>query len=117
MTLTAQDVAQMLQFALVAWLIAIAGYVMYAVLLHGRALRQMLLGENGSRRIAPERVATLGIILMVAGYYVMTGLNADTLYDAATDSYWMPDIPQSLLILLAGGKSIFFAGKLARTQS
>lgn len=114
MILTAQDVAQMLQFGLIAWLSAMAAYVLYAVVLRSGAFHEMLMDDT--RRMVPERIATLFITLIVAGYFVLNGLNGDQIYDAASDSYWMPDIPESLLALLVGGKSIFIAGKLTRTQ-
>lgn len=112
MILTAEIVARLLEIALIVWLATLGGFVFYAVLLRGRALRRMLTGPGG--RIAPERVGTFFIILVVAGYYGLTAASTGLVYDAGTDSYWMPDIPESLLILLVGGKSVFLAGKFAR---
>jgi len=114
--LTAQDVAKILEIALICWLVVLAAFVFYAVLLRGRKLVELLTDDN-NRYIAPERVTELFIILMVAGYYLLNGGSADIIFDEATNSYWMPDIPQSLLVLLAGGKSVFLAGKMARTNS
>ena len=115
MNLTAEDVAWILQIALITWLSVLAGFVFYAVLLRGRGLVEMLT-DDSNRRIAPERVTELFIILLVAGYYLLNGTTPDPIYDEATKtySYWMPDIPESLLVLLAGGKSVFLAGQLAR---
>lgn len=115
MSLTAQNVATLFQAALVVWLVALAAVVFYNVLLCGRALTQMLCDESG--RFAPERVGTFFIILVVAGYYVLSAGSADLILDEATGTYWMPDIPQSLLILLAGGKSVYLAGKIARPNN
>ena len=76
MNLTAEDVAWILQIALIAWLSALAGFVFYAVLLRGRGLVEMLT-DDSNRRIAPERVTELFIILLIAGYYVLNGGSAD----------------------------------------
>lgn len=112
MRLTAEDVAGLLEIALIAWLVVLAGFVFYAVLVRGRALSRMLYDDHG--RVVPERVSTLFIILVVAGYYILTATSAELIFDEATNSYWMPDIPESLLILLTGGHSVFLAGKMAR---
>ena len=113
MDLTAETAAAVLRVGIIAWLGIMAVVVFYQVLIKDHAFREMLTGQRfGRGAISPERLGEFGIVVMVAGYYILTSDGA--VQNAETGAYWMPDIPESLLIILAGGKSMFLAGKIAR---
>ena len=109
--LTPENIANLLQYALVAWIALLAGFAFYAILVKSRAFEEMMTGTSGA--FDPERVGAIFVVLLVAGYYVLTALNTPPEQDAL-GAYWMPDIPESLLIVLAGSKSLYIAGKIAR---
>ena len=51
----------------------------------------------------------MAVFPFVIGYYVIEALHADMSVRAS-----LPDIPQSLLVVLTGSNSLYLAGKIAR---
>jgi hypothetical protein len=66
-----------------------------------------LLSTTGSG-VDPERVQTLLVIGFVFAGYL-------TQFAASTDPKALPEVPESLLVLLAGSNGIYLSGKVART--
>ena len=114
MELTAADVATVLRYGVILWLALMCGAVLYRVLVRGAGLSDLLTGSGTRRRNEPQRIVEFFVTLLVAGYVLFIIGGQGAIYDAETKEYWIPEIPDTLLALLAGGKSIFLAGKMAQ---
>jgi hypothetical protein len=77
-----------------------------------------LLKSTGSGDVDPERLNLLVVTLAGAGYYFLHTMQTPLadLYDAGTDLYVMPDIPEELLVIFAGSQGLFLSGKYYRRQ-
>jgi hypothetical protein len=68
--------------------------------------------RNRKPGVAPERALSMMIFPFVIVSYAYTALHADI--NVAHPA--MPDLDQSLLMLLTGGNGVYLAGKIARLQ-
>lgn len=113
MTLSAEMVSHLFGIGMIAWISILAGYVFFAIVSNEIPMGG-LIRAAGDGELIPERVASLAITLVVAGFYIITALDADLAPDPNTGLVSMPDIPDGLLALLVGGKTLYISGKIAR---
>lgn len=73
-----------------------------------------LLASPGGANADPERLQLLLTVLFGAGAYVYVVLQAVAAADAPLTA--LPDIPDWLLPILVGSKSLYLAGKVVRTR-
>ena len=102
-----QQFAQIFGYCLLAWLFALAAII---------ALRMLRWKDSGSGLLTtaggaadPERVQTLFVTAFVIGALIID-------LPGSVERRSLPEIPQSLLLLLAGSNSLYLGGKIARTQ-
>lgn len=98
---------------MIIWISILAVYVFFTILSNDLSMGGLIQGA-GDGKIIPERVASLAITLAVAGYYIITALGAELIPDPGTGLVSMPDIPEGLLALFVGGKTLYISGKIAR---
>jgi hypothetical protein len=99
--------AQTFGWCLFAWIGALALVVAYRILSGEISLYGLLSAEG--QRFDPERVQSFFVFIFVIGAYFVQALNND-------QPTKLPDIPESLLALLAGSNGLFLAGKIARAE-
>jgi hypothetical protein len=104
----AQLLADIVKFALIGWL-GLLALVIAMRILRGDIPLAGLLSTTGAG-IDPERVQALLVIGFVFAGYL-------TAFATSTDPRSLRDVPESLLIVLAGSNGIYLSGKLARTVS
>ena len=102
-----QQFAQIFGYCLLAWLFALAAII---------ALR-MLSGKipvgpppTAGGAADPEPVQSLFVTAFVIGALIID-------LPGSVERRSLPEIPQSLLLLLAGSDSLYLGGKIARTQA
>lgn len=103
-----QLLAEIVKFALIGWL-GVLALVLAVRILRGDIPLTGMLSTSG-RRIDPERVQSLLVIGFVFAAYI-------TQFAASTELRALPEVPDSLLVLLAGSNGIYLSGKVARTVS
>ncbi len=101
-------VAQTFGWLLLAWIGALVVVVAYRMV-QGDIPFDGLLSSDGDR-YDPERVQSLAVFLFVIVAY-LGGALAGT-----AEHHRLPDIPASLLALLAGSNGLFIGGKIARQE-
>lgn len=111
--LSSEIVSQLFGIGMIVWISILAAYVFY-VILSNEIPMGGLIHAAGDGKVIPERVASLAITLAVAGYYIITALGAELIPDPNTGLVSMPDIPEGLLALFVGGKTLYISGKIAR---
>jgi hypothetical protein len=101
---------------LIAWIVTLALLVAIRVLRGDIYTRGMLVtdpGKTGS--IDPERLIAIGLVPAMLVFYTIHTLNTGVVPLPGGGSS-MPDLPEVLLSLLAGGNGLYLAGKIARQQ-
>jgi hypothetical protein len=98
---------QIFGYVLLAWLAALALIIAYRILRGDISLQGILTTADGS--VDPERVQTLLVSFFVLGTLIIEAPSS-----ASRGS--LPNVPESLLVLLAGSNSLYLGGKIARTQ-
>lgn len=111
--MTASTIASLIQYAVLPWLFLLFAVVVLK-LLRGDIKTAGLLRTHPGGPIDPERVAVMGTTLFVLGGYALTALDTGAIFDTATKTYHMPDVPESALVLFAGANGIYLSGKLLR---
>ena len=101
-------VAQAFGWCLLAWIGALALAIAFRILRGDIALYGLL--SAGGQRFDPERVQSFAVFIFVIGGYLLHALYTPGQHNT------LPDIPESLLVLLAGSNGVFLAGKIARTE-
>lgn len=117
MTLSAETISQLFGIGMIIWLSILAAYILFVIISNKIPMGGLIqTAEDGAvkQKFIPERVASLVITLAVAGFYIITAFDAELTPDPSTNLVSMPDIPEGLLALLVGGKTLFIAGKIAR---
>lgn len=107
------EIALFLKAALLLWLLSLALVVGIQVL-RGDIKTSGMLRSKGGTSIDPERVAMLLVTVLVIGGYAFTALSGELTLNEQTKAYQLPDAPDILLVLLAGGNTTYLAGKLSR---
>lgn len=110
-----ESIKDILAFGLIAWLASIAAWTGYLLVSGKIRLLELLTKDCDEHSIVcPERVASLMATLFVAGYLISLCGSLDITPDPETKLITMPDIPESLLVLLATSKSFYLTGKFIR---
>ncbi len=99
--------AKAVEFALITWLVLLALVIALGILRGDIPLNGLL--STGGSGIDPERVQSLAVVAIVFGGYLMEVVGAPS--GART----LPEVPESLLLLLAGSNGLYLSGKVART--
>jgi hypothetical protein len=101
---------KLLAGGLIVWFALLAALIMVRVLRRDIRVEGML-ATRAERigQVDPERAVAMAVFPFVIAYYVIEGLNADMSVRAS-----LPDIPQTLLVVLTGSNSLYLAGKIAR---
>ncbi len=110
------DIAFLLQVFMLAWLAVLAAVVTIQALRGDLHMGGMLRARDRSRRgrIDPERVAMLFVTVAVMGGYALSALAGEPSFNEQSGRARLPDIPEMLLALLAGGNATYLAGKISR---
>jgi len=106
-----------LRAGLLFWLAALAGILLYRLLVGEISMAGLLRtrAADGSSVVNPERLQAVLLVLIVLGAYVIDALRGGVVKDAE-GLLSMPDVPDALLVLLAGSKGLYLAGKIQRTS-
>jgi hypothetical protein len=102
-----QQFAQIFGYCLLAWLFALAAIIALRMLSGKIPVQGILTTAGGDAD--PERVQSLLVTAFVIGALI-------TDLPGSVERRSLPEIPQSLLLLLAGSNSLYLGGKIARTQ-
>ena len=102
---------------LIAWLALLAGFLLIRMLdgsiqISGLLQTRLDLQEGG---INPERVLATLAVPLVLGAYVLEIIQTGTV-TLADGTLSLPDIPESLLAILAASNGTYLAGKISRSQ-
>jgi hypothetical protein len=100
--------AEIAAFALIAWL-GLLARVIALRMLRGDMPLTGLLSSSAEGGIDPERVQSV----LVVGFAVLLYLTEFVRLPAG--AAMLPEVPQSLLVLLAGSNGVYLSGKIART--
>jgi hypothetical protein len=104
-------VAHLVEFALVAWLAVVAAFVVVQML-RGRiplaGLFEAKTDPAGTSALNLDRHQLLILSVGYAVYYVVQALHLE-------QGSAMPDVPSSVLYLLAGSQAVYLGGKIARS--
>ena len=101
---------KLLAGGLLVWFASLAALIMVRVLRRDIRVEGMIAtGADRVGQVDPERAVAMAVFPFVIGYYVIEALHADMSVRAS-----LPDIPQSLLVVLTGSNSLYLAGKIAR---
>lgn len=100
---------------LVVWLVAMTGLVALKILTNEIRLRGLLSSPN-VEDIDPERIGLLLVSIFSIAAYGLSVATGERIIDSNTESIVMSDVPDSLLLILAGGNAIYISGKIVRQQ-
>lgn len=103
-------ITQILAAGLLAWLVLLALIIMSRALT-GELKTDGLLAMRRGAKVAPERALSMLVFPVVIASYAYLALHADVSEKAA-----LPDVPEQLMMLLAGSNGIYLAGKIARQK-
>lgn len=112
--MTLGDIGFLIQYAVLPWLLLFFAVVAIQILRGDINTKGLLRTGSESRDIDPERVAILGTTLFAAGSYLVSALHQGAVYIEASHTYQMPDIPNSLLVVLGGSNGVYLGGKIMR---
>jgi hypothetical protein len=110
--MSTEFIARCLTAGLLIW------FVLLVVLIAGRILRGdldttgLLRAARPDADVLPERALSMSLFPLVIVSYAYTALHADVNVSHPS----LPDLPDNLLMLLAGGNGIYLAGKIARPR-
>jgi len=114
--MTLGDIGFLIQYAVLPWLLLFFAVVAIQILRGDINTRGLLRTRSAGGPIDPERVAILGTTLFAAGSYLLSALHQGAVFDEATHSYRMPDVPDALLAVLVGSNGIYLGGKIMRNS-
>lgn len=108
-------IATILSYLLAAWLSALAAVIALRLLRGDINTKGLLQARADVETIDPERVTMMIITLLAIGGYAINALSAGATFNEQTNLYQLPDAPDALLVLLAGGNTLYLAGKISRS--
>ncbi len=114
--MTPSTVASIVQYAVLPWLFLLFAVVLLKLLrqeINTTGLLRSRLGDP----VDPERVTILATSLFAIGAYALEVLNTGVVPGSKSGVHAMPDVPQSLLVLLGGANGLYLTGKLMRLRS
>lgn len=100
-----------ISWVIVVWVAAVMGMVGHQ-LLNGQIVTTGLLRSSVTGVIDPERIQLLIGTIAGAAYYAATALQQ--LANAESGLSSLPDVPDTVLMLLAGSQTLYVGGKLTR---
>jgi hypothetical protein len=100
--------AEILSTGLQLWLAALALILLLRLLRGEASITEMLMTHRGGG-FAPDRVQGLLISLFAVGTLIVQAFRPDAPQAS------LPDVPEAIVVLLAGGNGLYLAGKVART--
>ncbi len=101
--------ARVVEYALAGWL-GLLALVIAIRILRGDIPLNGLLSTTDAGGINPERIQSLLVVGFVFGAYLME------FFGAGSSTRSLPDVPESLLVLLAGSNGLYLSGKIARNM-
>lgn len=99
----------LLQYGLIAWFGVLLGVICLRML-QGRMRLSGMLADHVGGGIDVERVQAMAVFGFVVGAYLLEGV---TLLEQPGKPVSMPDISETLLVLLTGSNGVYLAGKIA----
>jgi hypothetical protein len=105
--------ARLLAIGLLTWFGLLALLIAVRMLRGDIRVTGFLVDRKGQHDVAYERVVSLTIFPFVIAMYAIEALNAD-LSPGAGGRPMMPDVPNYLMTLMAGGNGLYLAGKILR---
>ncbi len=114
--MAADATASIIRYAILPWLFLLFAVVLLKIL-RGDINTAGLLRSRPGGPVELERVTILAASLFGIGAYALDALHGGALHDLKTNTYRMPDAPESLLVLLGGANGLYLAGKLMRLRS
>jgi hypothetical protein len=109
-TMSIESVVAVFKVAMLCWVGAVLALVAYRCLTGGIELHGLFEHrdtEGGMPHFAPERVQLLAMFLFALVAYAVLGLRA-------LGKSSLPDVPNELLLPLAGSHAIYLSGKARR---
>jgi len=113
--MTATDVGQLIRYAVLPWLFLLFAVIILKML-RGEINMSGLLSDKPGGAISPERVSSLAGSIFAIGAYAFSVLAIGAPEDPTTGKPTMPDVPASLLVLLASVNGVYLSGKLIRSK-
>jgi hypothetical protein len=114
--MAAEMIASIIRYAILPWLFLLFAVVLLKML-RGDINTAGLLRTRPGGRIDPERVATMAATLFAIGAYALTVLHTGATFDPETQRFYMPDVPESILVIFGGANGVYLSGKLLRTRN
>ncbi len=105
-----QNLAQLTATGLVVWSAALAAVIAWRILWGGASLLS-LLRETIYGSIRSDRVQMAAVTALAALTYLVRGAGA---LGAGGAHHTLPDLPDSLAVLVTGSQAIYLGGKLGR---
>ncbi len=107
------DLAEMVRVLLIVWLSGLALCVLIAILRRRISLEGLFASKNAGR-MDPERVAVFVSAVVAIGGYALQIMADGAVCNEDMSYCSMPDVPDTLLYLLAAGNGSYIAGKIVR---
>jgi len=107
--MTIEFVTRLLATGLIVWMVLLFALLARSAMrgdVHGHGL----LSHRPGDQLAPELALQIAVFPVVLLIYVMDALHTDVTGPNPS----LPDIPQSLLVVLTGSNSLSIAGRIAR---
>lgn len=102
-----------LEWIIIATFVAAVGIILYKLLTGGIDMTGLLRTRASDERIEPERIQLLMGSIAATAIYVSYVLSEAANAEDALQAF--PEIPETAVLLLAGGNVLYLSGKIART--
>jgi len=116
-----ERLAGLIEYGLMIWLIALVALILFRLVTRPSQFAGLIAGDmnaSGKHGIAPDRLQLLAVFLFALAGFAMSTLGAKALpLDPATHRPIMPEVPQSLLVMLGASHTIYLSGKLGRKMT
>lgn len=107
------QIAAILENAFLAWILLFFAVIVLKMLRGDITTDGLLQRPGADTRADPERILVLALTLGVAAHYLFTGLTALPVFNDDGIRV-MPDIPESILVLLGSANGVYLGGKIMR---
>lgn len=102
---------EILQTGLLVWFFGLVALIVFMMFRGRIRLRGLLLGSADDGGISPERLLAVVVAPFVLGAYALDALSSGAVYNEA-NVLSLPDVPETLLVLLGGSNGLYLAGKM-----
>lgn len=103
----------LLRYMFMPWLFAMFGVVLYRLGRSGLSFRDLVCSHHNGT-VNPDRLLTLATVIFVAASYILIVLSEGPirLGEGQDVRHAMPDIPETLLLILGGAQGTYVGKKI-----